>query len=360
MTFSWRSIAGLAALGFLVIGTGLESTRWTAESALASPAHDPTPGRHLVAAPGLVEPIGEEREIGSQVIGIIREMRVEENDKVVAGQIIAVIDNNEQVARLASARAELAQRKAELDRVINGARAEERREARAAVKETEANLDLARREYERRLPLTRSGTSTQAALDQATSALNATEAHRVVMSERLAMMEAGSRTEDVEAARALVGLVEANVALAEALLEKTFIRSPVTGSVLRRYRAAGEAVGNMPPTPVAVVGDLSRLRVRAEVDETDIGRVAVGQRVEVNADAYPNRRFGGTVYRVSSRLGGKTVQTGRPADRVDTKVLQVLIDLDAGTTLPIGLRVDAYFLNEQAQPNSRPAKESTD
>lgn len=360
MKFSWRSIAGLAALGFLVIGTGLESTRWTAESAHASPAHDPTPGRHLVAAPGLVEPIGEEREIGSQVIGIIREMRIEENDKVVAGQIIAVIDNNEQVARLASARAELAQRKAELDRVINGARAEERREARAAVKETEANLDLARREYERRLPLTRSGTSTQAALDQATSALNATEAHRVVMSERLAMMEAGSRTEDVEAARALVGLAEANVALAEALLEKTFIRSPVTGSVLRRYRAAGEAVGNMPPTPVAVVGDLSRLRVRAEVDETDVGRVAVGQRVEVNADAYPNRRFGGTVYRVSSRLGGKTVQTGRPADRVDTKVLQVLIDLDAGTTLPIGLRVDAYFLNESAPPNSRPAKEPVD
>jgi HlyD family secretion protein len=77
-----------------------------------------------------------------------------------------VVDNNEQIARLASARAELAQRKAELDRVVNGARAEERREARAAVKETEANLDLARREYDSRVPLTRSGTSTQAALDQ--------------------------------------------------------------------------------------------------------------------------------------------------------------------------------------------------
>ena len=99
------------------------------------------------------------------------------------------------------------------------------------------------------MPLTRSGTSTQAALDQATSALNATEARRAITAERLAMMEAGSRIEDIEAARALVGLAEANVALAEALLEKTFIRSPVTGSVLRRYRAAGEAVGNMPPTP---------------------------------------------------------------------------------------------------------------
>jgi HlyD family secretion protein len=351
MKCSWRSVAGLAALGLLAVGPYLGSNQWAAESARASPAHDPTPGYHLVAAPGLVEPIGEEREIGSQVIGIIREMRVEENDKVVAGQIIAVVDNAEQIARLASARAELAQRTAELDRVVHGARTEERREAVAAVKETEANFDLARREYERRVPLTRSGTSTQAALDQATSTLNATEARRAITAERLAMMEAGSRIEDLEAARAQVALAEANVALAEALLEKTFIHSPVTGSVLRRYRAAGEAVGNMPPTAIAVVGDLSRLRVRAEVDETDVGRVAAGQRVEVTADAYPNRRFGGTVYRVSSRLGGKTVQTGRPAERADTKVLQVLIDLDVGITLPIGLRVDAFFKDASANQN---------
>jgi HlyD family secretion protein len=351
MTY-WRSLVCLATLGLLGFGIHLGSIPWAAPSARASPARDPAAGHHMVAAPGLVEPNGEEREIGSQVIGIIREMQVEENDRIVAGQIIAVVDNNEQLARLESARSQLALRNAELDRVIHGARPEERREAHAAVAETEANLDLARREYERKVPLAQSGASTQAALDQATSALNAIAAHRTVMSERLAVMEAGSRVEDIEAARAQVALAEADVALAEALLDKTIIRSPITGSVLRRYRAAGEAVGNMPPTPVVVVGDLSRLRVRAEVDETDVGRVTIGQRVEVTADAYPDRRFGGTVYRVSSRLGGKAVQTGRPADRVDTKVLQVLIDLEPGTALPIGLRVDAYFVGEAAMDSS--------
>jgi HlyD family secretion protein len=140
--------------------------------------------------------------------------------------------------------------------------------------------------------------------------------------------------------------------VAESLLDKTFIRSPITGTVLRRYRVAGEAVTNVPPTPIAIVGDLRGLRVRAEVDETDVGRVTAGQRVEVLADAFPDRRFGGTVFRVSSRLGGKAVQTGRPADRVDTKVLQVLIDLDAGVMLPIGLRVDAYFLGTAAVERS--------
>ncbi len=134
------------------------------------------------------------------------------------------------------------------------------------------------------------------------------------------------------------------MALAKALLEKTFIRSPVAGTILRRERIAGEPVTNVPPTPIAIVGDLRALRVRAEVDETDVGRVAVGQRVEITADAFPDQKFGGTVYRVMSRMGAKQVQTGRPADRVDTKVLQVLIDLEAGARLPVGLRVDAFFL----------------
>jgi HlyD family secretion protein len=296
---------------------------------------DTVPRQYLAAAPGLVEPISEEREIGSQVIGIISEMRVEENDQVVEGQIIAVVDNAEQVARLASSRAELALRQAELERSVNGARAEERREARAALMEAEANLQLARAEYQRRLPLTKSGVSSQASLDSATSNQNATEARRNVMAERLAVLEAGSRKEDIAAARAQVSLAEADVALAEALLDKTLIRSPVVGTVLRRVRIAGEAVTNMPPTSIAIVGNLRGLRVRAEVDETDVSQVTVGQRVEVTADAFPGQKFGGTVYRISSRMGAKQVPTGRPTDRLDIKVLQVLIDLDAGASLPI-------------------------
>jgi HlyD family secretion protein len=346
MCTSLRIVAFLIMLGVVAIGISIELGTTAPTIGQTPPARDRAPRQ--IAAPGLVEPIGEEREIGSQVIGVISEMRVEENDEVVEGQIIAVIENREQIARLASARAELALRQAELDRVINGARAEKRREARAALTEAEANLDLARRDYGRRLPLASSGVSSQAALDQAVSTQNAAEARRAVMAERLALLEAGSRPEDIAAARAQVALAEANVALAEALLDKTFIRSSVTGSVLRRYRISGEAVTNVPPTAIAIVGDLRGLRVRAEVDETNVGRVTAGQRVEVTADAFPDRKFGGTVFRVSSRLGGKAVQTGRPADRVDTKVLQVLIDLDPGTKLPIGLRVDAYFLNEPA------------
>ena len=341
---SWPTAGLLAAFGSVAIGSTLV---WPARAPIVAQAPsqlEPVSRQYLATAPGMVEPVSEEREVGSQVIGVIKEVRVDENDEVQEGQIIAVINNAEQVARLASARAELALRRAELERCINGARIQERREARAALMEAEANLRLARTDYQRRVPLAKTGVSSQASLDLATSTLQASEARRDAMAERLAVLEAGSRAEDIAAARARLSLAEANVALAEALLDKTFIRSPVSGTVLRRVRIAGEPVTNMPPTPIAAIGNLHGLRVRAEVDETDVGQVVAGQRVEVTADAYPNRKFGGAVYRVSSRMGEKQVLTGRPADRVDAKVLQVLIDLDPGIKLPIGLRVDVFFL----------------
>ena len=297
----------------------------------------------------LVEPAGEERLVASQVIGVIKEMRVEENDAVYAGQIIAVVENSEQVAKLASARAGLALRRAELDKALAGARPEELREARAIVAEMEANLDLAHRDYDRKVPLAKTGTATEAALDQARAALHAGEARKATAAEKLAVLEAG-RVEDIAAARAQAAYAEADVALAQSLLDKTVIRSPVAGTVLRRLRVAGEAVTNVDPTPIAIIGDLRGLRVRAEVDETDVGRVETGQRVEVTADAFPNRRFGGSVFRISQRLGAKAVQTGRPAEKVDMKVLQVLIDLDPGVKLPVGLRVDAYVLGAAVSP----------
>ncbi len=315
------------------------------------PPSSALPSRYAVAAPGLVEPAGEEHLVASQVIGVIKEMRVEENDTVEANQIIAVVENSEQAARLASARAELALRKAGLDKALNGARPEELRQARAALAEMQANLDLARRDYGRKQPLAQSGTASEAALDLALSSLNASEARKATAAERLALLEAGTRAEDLAAARAQVASAEADVALAESLLDKTLIRSPVAGTILRRLRVAGEAVTNVDPTQIAIVGDLKKLRVRAEVDETDVARVTAGQRVEITADAYPDRRFGGTVFRVSQRFGAKAVSTGLPAEKVDMKVLQVLIDLDPDVKLPVGLRVDAFVLSnaESAQ-----------
>jgi HlyD family secretion protein len=341
MKFDRPSLA-ILLVGFAAVSSTMSSR---AEQALSSSAKLVSQHR-VAAAPGVVEPNSKEREISAQIVGVIKEFKVEENDEVTAGQIIAVIDNAEQNARVASAQAQLALRQAELDRILHGARGEELREAKAALSEADAGLKYARRDYERRLPLAKRGVSPQAVLDQAKATLDANEARRTVAAERLAQLETGARPEDIDAARARLRLADAELASAKAMLDKTFIRSPVAGTVLRRAHEVGETVTNVPPTAVAIIGDLRGLKVRAEVDETDIGKVTPDQRVEVVSDAYPGRRFQGRVSWVSFRMGSKFVQTGRPADRVDTKVLQVLIDLDEDAKLPVGLRVDAYLFGE--------------
>jgi HlyD family secretion protein len=308
----------------------------------------PVVASYVAVAPGLIEPLNEEREVAAEATGILKEVHIDENDEVAAGEIIAVVNNAEQAARLESARAELALRQAELDRTINGARPEQRREARAALSEAQAALDFSRREYDRRLPLVKSGVSPKAALDKALSDFNVAKARAQEAAEKLAAIEAGSRKEDLAAAKAQVSLARANVTLASALLEKTQIRSPISGIVLRRMRLPGESVSATPPTPIAIVGNINGLQVRAEVDETDAARVKVGQRVEVLADAFPGKKFGGTVYRVASRMGAKQIQTGRPIDKLDAKILQTFIQLDPSVKAPIGLRVDAYFLTPPA------------
>ena len=139
-------------------------------------------------------------------------------------------------------------------------------------------------------------------------------------------------------------MARADEAEAQALLERSFIRSPIDGIVLRRLRRTGEAVSDQPPTPILWIGDRSHLRVRAEIDETDVAEVRLGQRAYVTADAYGEQQFWGTIIRVGERMGRKMIQTDRPAERVDTQVLEVLIDLNRGTSFPIGLRVDVFIV----------------
>ena len=131
-----------------------------------------------------------------------------------------------------------------------------------------------------------------------------------------------------------------------AQLEKTSIRSPLTGVILRKYLNAGESVWsspNSPSHPIVTVADVTTLRMRAEVDETEVGKVQVGQRAYVMADAYSRQKFWGRVTRIGQVLGKKRIRTDEPTERVDTKILEALIELDKGQQLQLGLRVDAFI-----------------
>ena len=111
-----------------------------------------------------------------------------------------------------------------------------------------------------------------------------------------------------------------------------------------RFRRAGEAVSDKADTPVVSFGENSRLRVRVDVDETDIARLRVGARAYFTAQAFGAQKFWGRVVRIGQELGKKNIETDQPGEKVDTKVLETIVELDGRPPLPAGLRVDSYLL----------------
>ena len=134
------------------------------------------------------------------------------------------------------------------------------------------------------------------------------------------------------------------VPLAWRNLEKTLVRAPVDGVVLRRHLRAGESLAVLPVrSPIVTLADVTALRGRVDVDEGDIGGLRVGQPAWVTADAYGTRRFAGRVGRIGEMLGRARIRTDDPAERIDHKVRETLVELEASARLPIGLRVDAFI-----------------
>ena len=105
----------------------------------------------------------------------------------------------------------------------------------------------------------------------------------------------------------------------------------------------GESVSPENQTGIVSVADVSALRVRVDLDETDVAKVRENQNAFVTADAYGERKFYGKVIKIGQIFGRKNFRTERPTEKVDTKIFEVLIELAPEQKLPLGLRVDAFI-----------------
>jgi ABC exporter DevB family membrane fusion protein len=306
----------------------------------APAATGPGGSTDIIAAPGLVEPAGEERVIIPEMGGRLKRVLIAEGDRVEAGAVIAEIENADYIAAVAAADALVALREAELARLVAGTRSEEIDAAEAAAREARAAAQLARQEHERRQRMHAAGQIAAEALEQAAAARSTAEARADGAEARLALARAGARAEDRAVAEAALAAARADAEQARARYEKTLIRAPIAGVVLKRDLREGETVVALSPLPLARIGDIATLYVRANIDELDIARIRTGQRAEVTTDAWPDRRYVGEVVHVARRMGRRSVESGNPAERIDAKVLEAMIRLDPGADLPVGLRVD--------------------
>ena len=328
-------IVGTAASLFMM-RTGASATRRSAAVRAGRPA--------VVAGPGRVEGLTEEIEVAAELPGRLSAVLVDEGDHVTAGQPIAELDAADYVARVTAARARLWGAVATRDRLVNGARPEERRESAAVAEQAVAELEHARSERERAQELYKVGVIARNELDLAERNWRVADARRIETAERAATVDGDPRAD--ERARVSAGIASSRAALDEAvaMLDKTIVRAPIDGIILRRHRQPGETVSvNSGSAVIVTMADASVLRVRVEVDEKDVAGLAIGQPAWVTAPAFVDRRFFGHVVRIGQMLGRKAIRTEDPAERVDTKVLETLVELDSGAPLPIGLRVDAFI-----------------
>lgn len=348
-----RTVLAVALGAFLLTGSLMVAARRSHETAAGTAQARANEAPLLIAGPGRVEPFSEDVKIGSELSGRLKSVKVEEGDTIQRGQVLAELENADYRAEVESARANVVAKEATLRKVINGARRQERDEAWSSVNEAKAVMEDAQSEWHRRQQLFSAGVVSREELDRYAREADVAKAKYDAAVQQHALVDDHAREEDQSFAEADLQLAQGQLAEAEARYEKSFIRSPIDGTVLRKHHRSGESVSNSSttPDPILTIGDRAKLRVRVDVDETDVSKVRLGQKAYVTADAFGKRKFWGHIVRVGQQLGPKNVRTDEPTEKIDTKILETLVELDPGSQLPDGLRVDAFIVPDELAQN---------
>jgi HlyD family secretion protein len=344
-------------------------------------------------------------DVAFKTAGLLMERAVDEGDDVRPGQIVARLDRNQlerqrqaQVAALAAAEAQLAQartaarwqkealaadlegRRAELGatqarlrELRSGARPQEIREAQAAVEAARTEHERASRDWERAQVLHANDDISTAQRDQYRARYEAASAALEQARQRLSLVEAGPRSETIEAAasqveRSRAGLkagevnalevqrreqeiaarqaeierVRAQIALVDAQLADTVAVSPVGGVVLVKAADPGEVVA--PGTTVLTVGDIDHPWLRGYIGARDLGRVKIGNPVRVTTDSFPGKVYNGRVTFIASEAEFTPKQIQTQEERVKL-VYRVKIDVEnPGRELKNNMPADAEIL----------------
>lgn len=244
-------------------------------------------------------------QIAARRGGIVREVLVQEGDRVVAGQILARQEDDE--ARLAYSRAsaEVAQ-------------------AESQLAQLRVELSTARRELERLSALVDSNFVAAQRIDQARDAVASAEAR-------------------IQSQNAAIQTARARLAEAAYNLELTVIRAPMSGRIVRRYANPGAGASTLNvSTMFDLEPDAPRI-VRAEIVESDIPNITIGQQVEISPEGDPSKVYVGRVLRRAAVFGARRLASDDPSQRSDERVVEVVVAYDEAPLL-IGQRVLVKFM----------------
>ncbi len=346
MTARSRWGIGVSAIALIMVIVAFLGTTRSRNSVQARGiASDSAVATVVFASPGRVEGASETTQLGAATDGILKAVYVKEGQFVKRGTLLGEIGCDDLQASLQTAIAEADGARQARTRILRGARDEEKKiasektaAARATFEEAKSRSDMQRALYQKE-QISRSS------YDQAVRDLGVADANLRATVRTEELLAAPPLDEDKARADAEVLAAEGRARTVQERIEKCSIVAPIDGTVLRVYARRGESFSTVTPRPLFSLADTSSRHIKAEIDERDVDKVSVGQKVVIQADALDGKRLKGSVVRVSTMMGRKSISTGDPSDKSDRDILEALIDLEGNPlSLPIGLRVTVQFL----------------
>ncbi|MBB3891865.1 HlyD family secretion protein [Phenylobacterium haematophilum] len=293
--------------GGAVMASGQAKARKDAEAKAAAAAAPKSP--FVAVANGKADVEGGMIQVAARRAGIVREVYVQEGDQVVKGQILARQEDDE--PKLAAARA-----------------AASVEQARAQMAQYQVQLSAAEREHKRLQGLVSTNFVAAQKVDQAADKIREAQAN-------------------IQAQRAAIATAQAALEEARYNLELTIIRAPTDGRIARRYANPGAGASTLNVSNMFDLEPEAPRIVRAEIAESALPHVAIGQTVQIAPESEPTKIYNGKVLRRAAVFGARKLQSDDPSERADDRVVEVVVSADSAPFL-IGQRVLVKFMRDGA------------
>lgn len=331
------------------------------------PAQPPSvnPYARGIAATGLVEAASRNVSVASPEPGLVVEVVAQPNAVVRKGDPLFIMDRRPLEAELVRMAAAVDVAKAELERIESQPRAEDIPPLKAALEAAKVQAADEEDQYQRTAGAFKASAASEGEVARRKFAAEAARARVEQAQATLLRMQAGAWAPELRAAKARVAQAEADVAALRIRLDRMTIRAPIDGTVMKRFIEPGEYAmtsGSAGANPAMVLGDLTRLHVRAQVDEEDSSLLVAGARGTARLRGAVSREYPLRMLRIEPWAQPKNNITGLTPERVDTRVVDVVFEMvptgEAGALPYPGQLVDVYIETE-GETKSETKVEST-
>ncbi len=248
-------------------------------------------------------------EIRAKVTGELQKTFVREGEEVKRGDTLFLIDRREIQLQYNQALANYNSALAKYQTILQGVRIEDKAQLREVVRQAEVNYENARKDFERVKNLFESQSVSQKVFDDAKLRMEVAEAQLKSARENLQKAERGPLKSEIDAARSLADAAKSQVELLEKKLNDAVIIAPADGYIALINYDEGELVtaGSL----ITKIVNLNEVFVKVYVSELNLGRIKIGDEVEIKPDAYPNKTFKGKIVFISNEaeFTPKNIQT---------------------------------------------------